>query len=408
MLTNEHAIVAYERGRALPDRLTRRSHAHYLAYARRMLLVYQRGVGKTRRELHRSVEGILANEPDCETRRVAAFCKLLDDASRFETDPRGEAAKLRLRVFDLAAPFHPLVERRDRLFENTEAEVKARIAERLGMPWDEIEARLYADVLDLQRLAAFEPGYPSPQALLNRYNVAQLQACLYRAERMAITAGRDFKTVLRYAKLARLLHQIRRLGPSRYRLVLSGPASVLRQTRRYGTNFARFVPALLACRGWAMQAIVQTPWGGKARLSLTSRDGLKSHLPPPEEFDSSVEEKFVARFGQEREGWRLERESEILFAGQSVFVPDFVFHHRDGTEVLFEIVGFWTPEYLDHKREVIRRFRERQILLAVAERSLRPGASIPEDVIVYKTALRPEPVLAALERRRAEARAPRD
>ena len=157
-----------------------------------------------------------------------------------------------------------------------------------------------------------------------------------------------------------------------------------------------------------MEAIVQTPWGGKARLSLTSRDGLKSHLPPPEEFDSSVEEKFVARFGQEREGWRLERESEILFAGQSAFVPDFVFRHRDGTEVLFEIVGFWTPEYLDHKREVIRRFRERQILLAVAERSLRPGAPIPEDVIVYKTALRPEAVLAALERRRAGARAPRD
>jgi len=399
MLTSEHAIVVYDGGRAVPDRLTRRAHGHYLTHAARMLAVYRSGAGQTRRALHRTVENLLANEADCPSRRVQAFCKLLDDASDFATDRQGRAARLRLRVFALAVQHHPLVKQPDRLFESSEADVKARIARRLKRPWEEIEAALYADVIDFQRLKTFH-GYPDAAALLSRYNVAQLQACLYRCERMVVTATRDFVTLLRYAKLARLLHEIRRLGPSRYRLALSGPASILGRTRRYGVNFARFVPALLACRGWRMQAAIQRPWGGTAALVLSSRDGLTSHLPPPTEFDSTVEEAFAEKFGEERDGWRLLREAEIVHEGQAAFVPDFVFRHEDGTEVLFEIVGFWTPEYLARKRETLRRFRRHHILIAVPERSLRPHAKVPDDVLVYKTRLKLGPVLAALERAR--------
>ena len=405
MLTSELAIVAYERGEAIPDRLTRRTHRHYETYAKRMLAVYRSGVGRTRRELHRSVEGIFAAEPECESRRIRAFCKLLDEASEFETD-RGEAARLRLRVFGLAAPLHPLVRKPDRLFEAAERETKARIAGQLGKPWDEIEAHLYADVIDQRPLEAFH-GYASPAALLSRYNVAQAQACLYRAERMVVTATGDFKTIVRYAKLARLLHSIRRLGPSRYRLDFDGPASLLARTTRYGVSFAKFLPALLACRGWTMKATIRTPWGTRARFSLAERDGLQSHLPPPEEFDSAVEERFARRFGDEREGWRLFREAELVHQGQSVFVPDFVLRHSDGTEVLFEIVGFWTPEYLAKKRETLRRLRPRNILIAVAERSLAKDAHVPEGVLTYKTAIKVPPVLEALERFRAASARPR-
>ena len=399
MLTSEHAIVVYEAGLAVPDRLTRRTHRHYEAHARQMLALYRGGVGKTRRDLHRAVENLFAVEPDCELRRIRAFCKLLDDASEFDTDPRGEAARLRLRVFDLAAPHHPLVAQPDRLFESSEAQVKDAIARQLGRPWPDVEARLYTDIIDRQPLRAFH-GYADAAALLSRYNVAQVQACLYRAERMVVTATADLKTILRYAKLARLLLSIRRLAPSRHRIALTGPASLLRQTRRYGVSFARFLPALLACRGWRMVAHLQTPWGRRARLVLSDQDGLTSHLPPLDEFDSAFEERFAARFGPERDGWTLERETELVSDGQNVFLPDFVFRHADGTEVLFEIVGYWTPEYFAAKRETLRRFRHHHILMAVPQRSLRPDAPIPDDVLVYKTVIRLPALLEALEKRR--------
>ncbi len=71
--------------------------------------------------------------------------------------------------------------------------------------------------MDFHRLTAFNPAptsraaptsrgfqtrgrftrtafYPDAAALLRRYNVAQLQAALYRAERLVVTASEDFKT----------------------------------------------------------------------------------------------------------------------------------------------------------------------------------------------------------------------
>jgi len=74
MLRSEHAILTFDSGIAHPDRLSRSRHGHYLAYARQMLAAYESGTGKMRRDLHRSIEAIFANEPDCDRRRIAGFC----------------------------------------------------------------------------------------------------------------------------------------------------------------------------------------------------------------------------------------------------------------------------------------------------------------------------------------------
>jgi len=409
MLTSEQSIVEYRAGRVVPDRLTQNMHRHYLEYAGKMLAVYRDGIGRRRRELHRQVEAIFADEPDCPIRRIEAFCKLLDDASIFQADPSGKAAKLRLDVFSRAARLHPLVQAPDRLFEHEEGAAKSQLAEELGTPWDVIEQGLFADVMAYQQLEEFT-GYPDTAAFLSRYNVAQLQACLYRAESMTVTSTRDLKTIIRYAKLAKLLHEIIRVegvspsdrgqdarDTSTYRITFTGPASVLRETRRYGVNFARFLPALLACKGWSMDAVVRTPWKATAKLAISETDHFHSHLPPPEEFDSSLEQSLAAKFGSTRDGWQLVREGDILYEHQKTFVPDFTFRHEDGTEVFLEIVGFWTPEYLAVKRETLRQFRRHRILLAVPEGSLREGASITDRVLVYKTTLKLPPLLAALE-----------
>src|SRR5262249_15499152 len=100
MLTREQAIAEFdfERGLLLPDRLTTKSHSRYLEYAERMLDVYRRGAGRTRRDLHRAVAGVFVEEFDCPQKRIDAFCKLLDEASEFERDRRGQAAGLRREV----------------------------------------------------------------------------------------------------------------------------------------------------------------------------------------------------------------------------------------------------------------------------------------------------------------------
>lgn len=397
MLTREHAIAEYKDGRVIPDRLTTGRHGHYLAYAERMLEVYRQGTGKTRRELHRRVAKIFAEEEDCPTRRIDAFCKLLDDVSTYDRDKRGTAAKLRKKVFRMAAEKHPLVKEADRLFDHAEAETKARIADELGMSWEEIEGRLFADVMEFHRLRSFE-GYPDAASLLSRYNVAQVQAALYLAVEMVVWADRDFKTILRHAKLARLMHHIRRFGTGGYEIKLDGPASVLRRTRRYGVAMARFLPKLLACTGWRMRARILTPRRGyEVVLELSPEDGLKSHLSSPREFDSGVEEAFARKWGdQPREGWRLIREGEVMHKGQRVFVPDFVFEHEDGRRVPMEVVGFWTEEYLREKVRTLREFKGQHIILAVGEAGAKRISGLPPETIYYKGAILIKDVLARL------------
>ena len=395
MLTSEQAIVEFEGGKARPDRLSQLRHGHYLQHAGRMLEVYREGVGLTRQALHQAIYRILDEEPDCPTRRIEAFCKLLDDVSDFDSDPHGKAPALRRQVFRLAAPNHPLVSVRDRLFEHDVADVKQRIAEELGSTWDEIDCRLFSDVMEFHTLRTFH-GYPDARALLSRYNVAQTQAALYRAVKLTVWAREDFRTILRQAKLARLLHRIYQEPASReYRIEFDGPASVLRETRRYGVAMAEFLPALLACRGWRLTALLQRNRGGwKSRLELSPRDGLQGHLSEPEEFDSGVEAAFARKWGPDRRnGWQLIREGEILHARQRVFVPDFTLQHEDGREVLLEIVGFWTPEYLREKEDTLRLFSGQRILLALPETSALKSPALSIDTIRYKTALKIKDVL---------------
>ena len=401
MLTREQSIVRYdfERGRVVPDRLTRQRHAQYVGCAERALAIYANGNGLTRRELHRGVRRVFAAEPDCPARRIDAFCKLLDDASNYESDRRRKAAKLRREVFRRAARHNPLVEQADRLYEREERQVKAEIARELGKTWEEIDRGLFADVIEFQRLREFA-GYDGPRALLARYNVAQCQTALFDAVRMTVTATADFKTILRYARLARLMHTIERDGEG-YRIMFDGPASALRRTRRYGAAMARFLPALIACREWRMHAVIETRRKGwPLSFDLSPADGLHSHLPPPAEFDSGVEASFAERWGdQPREGWRLIREGDVLTRDQKVFVPDFVLRHESGQTVLLEIVGFWTPEYLEAKLRTLEAFAGERILLAVAEAAGRRLPEIARGAVVFKKALKPS---AVLERLRAD------
>lgn len=399
MLTREHAIAEYDfrAGRVYPDRLSQQTHRHYVGYAERMLQIYRDGIGNTRRDLHRAVQQLLAEEEDCPQRRIDALCKLLDDVSTYDRDRRGQAAKLRREVFRRAAARHPLVRQADRLFGAEEEKVKAEIAVELGRTWTEIDRELFADVIDFHRLAQFE-GYERPTDLLARYNVAQVQAALYDAQHMTIWAQEDFKTILRYAKLAQLMHTITRLDDGQYRIRLDGPATVMRQTRRYGVKLAQFLPALIACCGWRTQALIRTPRSGwTLALELSAADGLHSHLPSPAEFDSQIEENLARKWGDEpREGWRLVREGEVLFRGQKTFVPDFVLHHDDGRRVLLEIVGFWTPQYLQAKLQTLDAFRDERVLLAVAEATGLDVPALPANAFVYKTVVRIKDLLARL------------
>jgi uncharacterized protein len=122
-------------------------------------------------------------------------------------------------------------------------------------------------------------------------------------------------------------------------------------------------------------------------------------------FEQALAREFAARLGHERGGWSLTREDVPVVIGETVFLPDFTVRHRDGRSALVEIVGFWTPEYLEAK---LRKLRERRLdnLVLVVYRALAagsgPGALLSQasgaPVVWFDSKPRVAAVMEAVER----------
>lgn len=363
MIRSEHRIVTYDfiNRQIIPDRLLRQRDAVYLQAAQACLEVYRDGVGRIRQELHGDIEAYLGSIPGCPPRRIAAFCKLLDDAGEYASST-GKAAALRKRVFTFAATLHPIVQHREGIFENQCQDAQAKVAQEIGLSWQEIEDRLFDDVIELQKLKQF-PTDLTPETLLSRYNLAQTQAALYRATRIRIDAFENAPTIIRHAKLAGLMHRVARIrhptgNPATgYRMILDGPVSGLRESTRYGVGFAKLLPVLIACRQWDLVADVIGPQNRHFELRLSPADRLSSETTAPMDFDSELERRIAHLWHRNPvPGWSLARDQEFLVVEQQVFTPDFVLTHETGQKIYIEVVGFWTPEYLQDKYKRLSQF----------------------------------------------------
>lgn len=211
-------------------------------------------------------------------------------------------------------------------------------------------------------------------------------------------ARADLGHIVRYARLSRLMHRIVRGEEGQYRIVLDGPNSVLRKTHAYGVDFARFLAALVQARDWRLRAEVIPRKGWRpSTFSLSSADGLRSSVPPPALFDSGLEARFAAKFGERRDGWRLRREAILLEAGEHLVIPDFAFTHEDGTEVALEIVGYWTPEYLAAKVEKLRRVHGAGVIVAVRKSMALKVGPLLGEVLPFRSGILLRDLMPRLE-----------
>jgi hypothetical protein len=115
-------------------------------------------------------------------------------------------------------------------------------------------------------------------------------------------------------------------------------------------------------------------------------------------YDSAVEREFATRFEALDLDWDLVREPEPLETGASVMIPDFAFDYRYETfRVFFEIMGFWTPEYVEKKLEQLAHV-DVELLVAVDESLAVSEAIEARDhrVITYSDSVRIKDVRAAL------------
>lgn len=270
MLSKAHRVYHWTRpGKSISsDRLPDDSLPHLA----RAISIYRRMLGRPRGRVRDAARAALTPvRPD----RVEAVVELLDDVTTYEWPHGGYAGERRVAVFEAAAHGRPVLDA---------GRAGAILREAFGLPTATAAQAsfldgvplLYADYPEFHRLSAFPSGYGA-EALRDDYDLAQAQALLYDAVRMTVEATGDFKHLLQYARLSRLLHRLDRLRTGGYRITFDGPNSVLRRTRAYGVDFARFLAALVQARDWRMEAEVLLRRGWQpVMFALTDTAGLRS------------------------------------------------------------------------------------------------------------------------------------
>ena len=299
-------------------------------------------------------------------------------------------------------------------------EALQKAAKKLSISVQELEKALWADLEENQVLKSFLPL--SPAELLKQYNLSLTQTLLFRAVDLDIWIKGDFQKILWKILRSGLMYSLEDVEEATGKkgaevekeeleelkdvhLHLDGPASLFRMSERYGNSFAKLFPTLVRSRGWRLKAgILYKGYQGKRILEFTLDDTEEAFKPTPEAigypappssgfqleeeqegYETGKEEtEFAEKEAEAQEiniesadydsmlekvfsslslgGWKIKREPTILRAGKYAFVPDFALQ-RDGMKVYLEIVGFWTPEYLEKKVNKLKEVKEPLILL---------------------------------------------
>jgi len=367
--------------------------------AARVLGVYQGHVDRSRAELDDALESLERESDDFKL--VRGFAKLVERDATFETRAAVEPARARTAAFEAAESVGVVT-------EGERDEALARAGERLGVDPDFVADSLYADLEAREVLAAVDPRW-TPEELRVQYDLSLAQTALFDATELRVRSS-DPKALVSAVKRLRLMYEIEKTGDgadgrgavSDRQVVVTGPTTLFRRTRRYGTRFARLLRTVAKADEWRLEATVDDR-GTERTMTLSDADVSVPGVEPVTDvsYDSGVEADFAARFESLGLDWDLVREPEPLEAGASVAIPDFAFDYRHADfRVFFEIMGFWTPEYVRKKLGQLDQLEDVELLVAVDE-SLGVGEEIEardHRAIPYSGSVRVKDVRDALRR----------
>jgi len=257
---------------------------------------------------------------------------------------------------------------------------------------DELEMLIFADLQEEMILSQFIA--PSPKALIAEYNLALTQTLLFNALELSCKVEGNLQPIFRRLKFLGLMYEINGA------VKITGPAALFKKTKRYGTALAKLLPEIMNAVKWEIAAKIELMHGGEPRIfNFELASSADVPFPAPAlsdtQFDSAIESQFYREFKSLNTRWEIKREPELLKAGHSIMIPDFGFYLGNLRHFL-EIVGFWTPEYLQTK---LTKIRAAQVTLTVAvdKRLDCKKGDFPGEVIIYDKKVPLRPVLDILK-----------
>ena len=254
MLTGNLVRVKFAKNKIAPQYLPT-SQGGWLGLAEQLLLGFRAAAGRTRGEIYGDLAEVIGEgQPALVPRGLA---DLLEDRCEFEVNSDFPPDTIREAVFREAAKQRIAG---GQTFDRTA--VLAAASKELALSTELIEQGLFADLKDEKRVLKFEDC--TAEFLLERYNVALAQAvlllrCTAMEARIWGETPARFRQLFRMVKFHRLIASIHESTNNSYVLKLDGPLSLFSATNKYGLQLALFLPSLLHCKAFDLQASIR--WG---------------------------------------------------------------------------------------------------------------------------------------------------
>lgn len=397
MLGPEH-VRARRRGeklRLLPLAGDERRRAVEIAAALLEATVAQ--LGRVRDEVELAWDEVPSDPRD--KRLHEGLAKLVSDACEFGASLDLEPAELRRRVFTLAS---------QRRFGDAGGKLDRQalldqVAGEIGIGSDVLERGLYSDLKGAQRLEAMAAGL-TPEALVERYEVGQLQAALLRAVRVTLTVRcaqpQGYRRLFHRLKFQRLLYRVERLPDGAHRVEVDGPFSLFESVTKYGLQLASLVPALHDCDHVLVDAELR--WG-KARNPVRLEHELRGASTPAGAAPLRDDvEGLLARLEKAASPWSVRPCADVLdLPGVGLCVPDLVFERGGQEPIYLEVLGFWSREAVWRRVELVEKGLAAKVVFAASSR-LRVSEAVLEGhessaLYVYKGTMSARAVLQRVE-----------
>jgi predicted nuclease of restriction endonuclease-like RecB superfamily len=375
MLTGDLVRVKYSKERVVPLYIDRES-AQWLEVAESLLLLFREGTGMTRGEIESEVDSLFGGGGKA-TQVHRGLAKVLEDRAEFEVVADIPPEEIREKVFTAAAEYrHRLLTgatvpgQRPRFYRD---EVLRAVGNELKLEPEAVLNSLFADLRDENRLLRFEDI--TAQRLIDRYNVALAQAVLVRSVLVRVEVRREkparYRQLFRRLKFHRLLYRGDGSMRDGYVFHIDGPLSLFSATTKYGLQVAWFLPALLHCSEFRLDAELR--WGPKREprtFHLEAGDGLISHQADTGTYTPAELAAFVERFRQVAPAWEISESTELIELGrEGVWVPDYrVVHQVTGTDVFVEILGFWKQSSVRRLLRLLPLYGPKRFVLAISDR----------------------------------------
>lgn len=371
MLTGNLVRVRIAKGRVIPLYL-RRDDPFLLETAESLIGIVREGIGSTRGEIEAEIDELLGEGMANLAQRGLA--KVLEDRCDYEVVARVPPEELREKVFLAAADYRKSLESSGPRAPFRREVVLEKIADEFGLTAEEVAGGLFADLKDEARLLRGDETITA-RKLIDRYNIALAQAVLLRSTNLAVEVRGEkparYRQLFRKLKFHRLMHRVEGSMSEGYVFRIDGPLSLFSSTNKYGLQMAMFLPALLHCERFRLDAEVR--WGPKKiplGFHLEHKDGL---VPADADAGTYVPAEipaFLERFRQIAPDWEASEATDFIELGrEGVWVPDFRFVHRpSGLDVFAEVLGFWKRSSLERLTRLLPIHGPARYLLLISER----------------------------------------